>query len=230
MFGMEKRISSQVVRDVVRIYLDQHQELTQCDIAERLDTPQRMFLRFLRMTHYNAKPEWEPRILELCRQIDFSKYKIQSKALMEVISTAQRSGVGERFEKALCKKCNLEMLNQHYADCTQDGIDLSLSIADENGEERWDFVYCRSDGAISDYDLERFTKYEPVSLRSHIIIVTTDEASFEDCSEAMQINDYFHHRVKSSTVMLLGNDCISREYTQGDLSLFLLCTTKRRSC
>lgn len=218
----KKKLSSQVIRDVIRVYLDQHQDMTQYDIAERLDIPVTTLSRFLRMQRYNAKPEWTPYILELCQQIDFSDYKDQSDTLIQIISTAQRENFGAHFEKALMAKCDLETLDQHYALCSQEGIDLSLSVADENGEERWDFVYCRNDGAIEDYDFERFTEYEPESLRSHIVIVTTNVTSFVDCSDAMQLNDYFQHKVKSSTVMLLEGDRITREYTQGDLALFLL--------
>ena len=69
-----------VVRDIIRLYLEEHPTVSQADIARGLGIEPTALSRFLRMSRVSPKLDWEPyikklsghRLLGLCRENDQS--------------------------------------------------------------------------------------------------------------------------------------------------------------
>lgn len=224
-----------VVRDIIRLYLEEHPTVSQADIARGLGIEPTALSRFLRMSRVSPKLDWEPYIKKLSEDIDYWAYVERTTKVRELLNEQQQKSVNAEFIAALCRKYSVEEIipesmrkrnpsHPYYLAHAEGGADISIvNPADVN--ESWNFIYCRGKVNIGNGDFLRFTMFSPECSKSHLILVTKSEETFEDATELMRIGKAYGDGVMSGSVLLLRDGTIAREYTHGDLALYRLSST-----
>ena len=228
-------LDSEVARDVIRLYMEEHPLVSQAEVARRLGADPSALSRFLRVNKVHPKAEWEYHIKKLGEDIDYWGYVERTTKVREFLNEQQQRTVNAEFVSALCRKFSImevvpETIKKrnpsfpYYLTHPEGGADLSI-VNPTDRHETWNFIYCRGKVRIENGDFLRFTMFTPSSEKAHLVLVTRNEDTFEDTMAFMRIGKTYGSGIVSGSVLLLHDGEIVREYTHGDLALYRLSST-----
>ena len=82
-----------LLRDIISLYLQQHPEKTQADIAEYLHATPNALSRFIRINTVKSKPEWIEPIFHLGLEINYEQFALRAAKVVDVLEDIQCSAI-----------------------------------------------------------------------------------------------------------------------------------------
>ncbi len=225
-----------LLRDIISLYLQQHPEKTQADIAEYLHATPNALSRFIRINTVKSKPEWIEPIFHLGLEINYEQFALRAAKVVDVLEDIQSDYLWNCFIDAFSREYCMDTLRPSELSVRRIDADklpvkyvgAGLFFYEKDcfsGIERWCFAVFGGKEVRGTDVMGILSKlHQPVE-RFHVVLIVEDKKAYQDVEATLSRAKLTDDHRTSITIMLMDKMCgsIVDSFTDGDLGI------KRRS-
>lgn len=227
------RIDDNLLRSIITLYLQEHPEKTQADVAEYLHTTPNALSRFIRIDTVKSKSTWLEPILQLCLEINYEDFATKTIRLIHLLEEMQLGYFWNQFKLTLSKDYLTEALSfstpEFYATRRlayarqYSGLNVSIHMAEDSSAlAHWCFAVFGGKETLGTDVMGILSELRMTSpIDQHIVLVVEGEKAYQDVETTLKRTNLRGDRAISITLILFdkAHGIIVSSYTDGDFGL-----------